>query len=79
MPIFALLKLVPLKVWLFILAAVAVAAWYWKQTGEAYDRGKTETVVTIQKGQIDAQERAEAERRKLDRGDDSRVRGFDRD
>ncbi len=79
MPLLALLKLAPAKVWLILAAILVVALWYWRATDAAYDRGKTETVVTIQKGQIDAQDRAEAERRKLDRGDDSRVRGFDRD
>lgn len=79
MPIFALLKLIPLKVWLFLLAAIAIGIWFLRQTGAAYERGKTETIVTIQKGQIDAQERAEVERRKLDRGDRSGVSVFDRD
>ncbi|CAN7314573.1 hypothetical protein LJR009_001578 [Bosea sp. LjRoot9] len=79
MPVLALLKLIPLRVWLVLAAIVAVALWYWQQTGAAYERGKSETISTIQKGQTDAQDRAETERRKLDRGDDSGVRGFDRD
>jgi len=79
MPILALLKLVPLKVWLILIAVVLVALWYWRQTNVAYEKGKIETTVQIQKGQIDAQERANTELRHLDRGDDSRVRQFDRD
>lgn len=76
---FAIIKLVPLKVWLILIAAVAVGIWYWRATDAAYERGKTEVTTTIQKEQTDAQDRAETERRKLDRGDDSSVRGFDRD
>ncbi|HEY5798464.1 MAG TPA: hypothetical protein VIU82_25965 [Bosea sp. (in: a-proteobacteria)] len=79
MPILALLKLVPLKGWLILIAAVLLADWYWRQTNVAYEKGKTETTVQIQKGQIDAQERANTELRKLDRGDDSSMRKFDRD
>lgn len=79
MPLLALLRLVPIKAWPILAAIAALALWYWRATDAAYDRGKTDTVITIQKGQIDAQDRAEAERRKLDRGDDSSVRGFDRD
>lgn len=77
--VLALLRLVPLRAWLVLGALVAVALWYWAATDAAYERGKTETVTTIQKEQGKAQERADAERRKLDRGDDSAVRGFDRD
>lgn len=79
MPFLALLKLVPLRTWLILAAIVAVAVWYWREIDAAYERGKSETIATIEKGQSDAQDRAETERRKLDRGDDSSVRGFDRD
>lgn len=77
--VLALLKLVPLRAWLLIIAVLALAAWYWRATDAAYQRGKSETVTTIQNEQGKAQDRAEAERRKLDRGDDSAVRSFDRD
>lgn len=79
MPVFALLKLVPLKAWLILLVAIAAGIWFWRQQSTAYEKGKTETTVQIQKGQIDAQERANTELRKLDRGDDRGVRAFDRD
>lgn len=77
--VLALLRLVPLRAWLVLGAVIAVALWYWRATDAAYERGKTETVTTIQKEQGRAQDRAEAERRKLDKGDDSAVRSFDRD
>ena len=79
MPVLALLKLIPLKAWLILIAAVAVAVWYWRATDAAYERGKTEAITTIEKGTKDAEKRADTELRKLDRGDDSGVRAFDRD
>ena len=79
MPFLALLKLVPLKVWLVLIAAVLLAGWYWKTVSDAEQRGASEVTIKIQQEQSDAQDRAETERRKLDRGDDSGVRGFDRD
>lgn len=77
--VLALLKLVPLRVWLILAAVIAVAIWYWRATDAAYDRGKAETVQKIEKGTRDAEKRADTELRKLDRGDDSGVRAFDRD
>ncbi len=79
MPVLVLLKLVPLKVWLILLAAILLAGWYWKTVSDAETRGAATTITKIQKEQTNAQERAETERRRLDRGDDSGVRGFDRD
>jgi len=79
MPILALLRLVPAKVWLILAAIVVVALWYWRATDAAYDRGKTETLQQIEKGTRDAEKRADTELRRLDRGDDSGVRAFDRD
>lgn len=79
MPVLVLLKLVPLKVWLVLIAAVLLAGWYWKTVSDAETRGAAATITKIQKEQTDAVDRAETERRKLDRGDDSSVRGFDRD
>lgn len=79
MTFLAVLRFIPLRVWLVLVALIAVGLWYWRATDSAYQRGKSEVVTSIQKEQSDAQNRAETERRKLDRGDDSRVRGFDRD
>lgn len=79
MPVLALLKLIPLKVWLVLAAAILLAGWYWKAISDAENKGAATTITKIQKEQTNAQERAETERRKLDRGDDSGVRGFDRD
>jgi len=79
MPLLALLRLVPAKVWLILAAIVAVALWYWRATDAAYDRGKTETIQQIEKGTRDAEKRADTELRRLDRGDDGGVRAFDRD
>jgi hypothetical protein len=77
--VLALLKLIPLRVWLVLAAVALLALWYWRATDAAYDRGKTETVQKIEKGTRDAEKRADTELRKLDRGDDSGVRAFDRD
>lgn len=79
MPLLALFRLVPARVWLILAAAVALALWYWRATDAAYDRGKTETMQQIEKGTRDAEKRADDELRRLDRGDDSGVRAFDRD
>lgn len=77
------LSLIPIKAWIGLAVGLAVVVGsvgaYWKITSDAEQRGAAAVVTTIQKGQTDAQDRAEAERRKLDRGDDSRVRQFDRD
>jgi hypothetical protein len=73
------LALVPKQVWIGLAIAVAAVGAYWKITSDAESRGAATVTVKIQEKQIDAQERAETERRKLDRGDDSGVRGFDRD
>jgi hypothetical protein len=77
--VLALLKLIPLRVWLVLAAVALLALWYWRATDAAYDRGKTETVQKIEKGTRDAEKRADTELRKLDRGDDGGVRAFDRD
>lgn len=74
-----LLALIPIKVWIGLAILLLAAGALWKITSDAEDRGAATVVTEIQKGQTDAQDRAEAERRKLDRGDDSRVRQFDRD
>lgn len=73
------LALIPAKVWIGLAIIVIAASTYWKITSDAEQRGATTVISDIQKGQTDAQDRAEAERRKLDSGDDSRVRQFDRD
>lgn len=73
------LSLIPIKVWIGLGLVVLAAGAYWKITSDAEQRGAATIATEIQKGQIDAQDRAEAERRRLDRGDDSRVRQFDRD
>jgi Flp pilus assembly protein TadB len=79
MPLLTLLKLVPAKVWLIVAAILALALWYWRATDAAYERGKTESLQQIEKGTRDAEKRADTELRRLDRGDDSGVRAFDRD
>lgn len=56
---FALLKLVPLKVWLILGAVVAVAVWYWRATDAAYDRGKAEAVTEIRQSNEQAKEKAD--------------------
>lgn len=75
----ALLALIPPKVWLGLAVIVIAVGAYWKITSDAERRGASEVTIKIQQEQSNAQDRAEAERRKLDSGDDSRVRGFDRD
>ena len=79
MPVLALLKLVPLKVWLILIAIVLAAVWYWKTVSDAETRGAANAITKIEKGTKDAEKRADTELRKLDRGDDSGVRAFDRD
>lgn len=73
------LSLIPIKVWIGLGVILLAIGAYWKITSDAERRGAATIITEIQKGQTDAQDRAEAERRKLDRGDDSRVRQFDRD
>lgn len=73
------LALIPAKVWLGLAIVVIAAGVYWKITSDAEQRGASEVTIKIQQEQSHAQDRAETERRKLDRGDDSGVRGFDRD
>lgn len=75
----AFLRLIPAKAWLTVIAIVALAFWFWRATDAAYERGKSEAVQQIEKGTRDAEKRADDELRRLDRGDDGRVRGFDRD
>lgn len=79
MALLALLRLVPAKAWLILAAIIALALWYWRATDAAYERGKTEALQQIEKGTRDAEKRADTELRRLDRGDDSGVRSFDRD
>lgn len=75
----ALLSLIPARAWLALgLLALAVLG-YLKITSDAEDRGAASVTTKIQQEQTHAQDRAEMERRRLDRGDDSGVRGFDRD
>lgn len=74
-----LLSLISIKAWIGLGIVLLAIGAYWKITSDAEQRGATSIVTEIQKGQTDAQDRAEAERRKLDRGDDSSVRQFDRD
>lgn len=74
-----LLALIPLKAWIGLAIIILAAGAYWKITSDAEQRGATTVITDIQKGQTDAQDRAETERRRLDSGDDSRVRQFDRD
>lgn len=73
------LALIPAKVWLGLAIALLAVGAYWKITSDAEDKGAATVTTKIQQEQTDAQDRAETERRKLDRGDDSGVRGFDRD
>jgi hypothetical protein len=73
------LALIPAKVWIGLGIVLLAIGAYWKITSDAEQRGAATVVTEIQKGQTDAQDRAEAERRKLDRGDRGRVSGFDRD
>lgn len=73
------LALIPVKVWIGVAIVVIAIGAYWKTTSDAEQRGASEVTIKIQQEQTDAQDRAEAERRKLDRGDDSGVRKFDRD
>lgn len=79
MPLLALLRFVPAKVWLILACLVVVAVWYWRATDAAYQRGRSETTQQIEKGTRDAEKRADTELRRLDRGDDGGVRAFDRD
>lgn len=73
------LALIPAKVWAAIgLIALAVVV-YLKLNADAETRGAANVTIKIQQEQTRAQDRAETERRKLDRGDDSGVRRFDRD
>lgn len=73
------LALIPTKVWLGLGIALLAFGAYWKITSDAEQRGAATVATKIQQEQTHAQDRAEIERRKLDRGDDSGVRGFDRD
>lgn len=73
------LALIPARVWLGLAIALLAFGAYWKITSDAEKRGASEVTIKIQQEQTNAQDRAEAERRKLDRGDDSGVRKFDRD
>lgn len=73
------LALIPAKVWAAIGLIALAGVVYLKLNADAERRGATEITTQIQKGQTDARDRAETERRRLDRGDDSRLRGFDRD
>ncbi|KRE02613.1 hypothetical protein ASE61_15155 [Bosea sp. Root670] len=74
-----LLSLLPIKAWIGLGILLLALGAYWKISSDAEQRGATTIVTEIQKGQTDAQDRAETERRRLDSGDDSRVRQFDRD
>lgn len=74
-----LLRLIPVKAWLIAFAIIGLAFWYWRSTEAAYQRGKSEALQQIEKGTRDAEKRADDELRRLDRGDDGRVRQFDRD
>lgn len=64
----------------FTLAVVIVCAGFivWVRH-EAYNRGHQAAIQATEKANIDARNKAETERRRIDSGDDSRVRGFDRE
>lgn len=73
------LALIPRGVWIGLVVAILAVGAYWKITSDAEQRGAAATIIKTQQEQADAQDRAEIERRRLDRGDDSGVRKFDRD
>lgn len=73
------LALIPAKVWFAIFGVVLLGLGYWKITSDAEDKGAATVITKIQQEQSNAENRAEIERRKLDRGDRSGVSGFDRD
>lgn len=75
----ALLKFIPAKAWLLFAALALLGGAAWKMSAEAERRARAEILTEILKEQADAEARAENERRRLDRGDDGGVRGFDRD
>jgi hypothetical protein len=66
---FALLKLIPLKVWLILIAVVAVGIWYWRATDAAYERGKTEVIQEIRQSNDKAKEQADGAARTVENCD----------
>ena len=75
----AILRAVPPRIW-FLCALMALAALYhWRAVSASYRAGYEAHKLETEKANAKAVERAETELRRLDRGDDSRVRGFDRD
>lgn len=73
------LALIPAKVWFAIFGVILLGLGYWKITSDAENKGAATVTTKILQEQTHAQDRAEVERRKLDKGDDSAARGFDRD
>ena len=71
--------MIPFKIY-FALAIVVVCVGFivWVRH-EAYNRGQQAAMQAIERSNIDARNKAETERRRIDSGDDSRVRGFDRE
>lgn len=71
-------KLIPREIWIALVVLILATALYAKIVSDAEQRGGSNVIKDIQKEETDARDRAEAERRRLDRGDDSGVRRFDR-
>ena len=65
----ALLKLVPLKVWLVLGALVLVGVWYWRATDAAYERGKSEATTEIRQSNEKAKEQADGAARTVENCD----------
>jgi hypothetical protein len=75
----AILRAVPPRIWL-VCALIALGALYhWRAVSSSYRAGYEAHKLEVEQANAKAKDRAETERRRVDGGDDSRVRGFDRD
>lgn len=75
----AILRAVPPRIWL-VCALIALGALYhWRAVSSSYRAGYEAHKLEVEQANAKAKDRAEAERRRVDGGDRSSVRGFDRD
>jgi hypothetical protein len=71
--------MIPFKFYFVVAIVGACIAVIWWARYEAYNRGHQAAMQAVERSNIDARNKAETERRRIDSGDDSRVRGFDRE